>query len=329
MEISYQISWTQSSSHKCDSNTVISGNRIDYGGPLNCQYGCSGTIMSTMSFICTYYSTEDNWLFGEYHTTYTFNSVNDAKTVTIGYESNAWVNEIGGRWNFSTTFSLLPRNDTSQINSSPRVLPTPPLRLQQGCTYTIPLAINDPDNDTVRCRWAIGDECKGICNKFPGAILDTNTCTITYTANNGTGIKGVAVMVEDYAPGSPHRPLSSVALQFLVSVYSSSQSCSTQTEYLKFPTITFHPSNETVFLTSYNESINVTLTCMANDTSSYYWARQDGSIPLSATGIRTNTLTLYDVQPKDSGSYLCVAFVCSICKHTFSNYASVVVINGT
>ena len=104
-------------------------------------------------------------------------------------------------------------------------------------------------------------------------------------------------MLEDYAPGSPHRPLSSVALQFLVSVYSSSQSCSTQTEYLKFPTITFHPSNETVFLTSYNESINVTLTCMANETSSYYWARQDGSIPLSATGLRTNTLTLYDVQP--------------------------------
>ena len=173
----------------------------------------------------------------------------------------------------------------------------------------------------------MGSECSSVCNKFPGATLDTSMCSITYTANYGTGIKVVAIMIEDYAPGSPHHLLSSVALQFLVLVYSSSQSCSTQTEYFKSPTITLHPSNETVILGSYSEPINITLTCMANETSSYYWERQDGNISLSATGLRSNTLTLYDVQLEDAGYYRCVTFVCSICEQTFSNYASVTV-NG-
>ena len=275
-----------------------------------------------MSFICTYYSTVDNWVFGEYNSIYNFNSVTDENTVTIGYESNAWIDEIGGRWNISTTFSLVKRADTSKINSSPYILPTPPLRLQQECTYTIPLAITDPDNDTVKCRWAVGDECKGICDKFPGAILDSNTCTITYTANNGTGIKGVAVMVEDYAPGSLHRSLSSVALQFIVLVYSSSQPCSVQADHFRFPTIVSHPLNETLF-TNRSESVNVTLSCMANETTSYYWERQNGDISNTSVGVHTNTLTLIDVQREDIGNYRCVAFVCSICRRSYSDFASI------
>ena len=325
MEISYQISWTQDNSRRCNSATVANGNRIDYGGALICQYGCSGTVISQLSFICTYYSTGDNWVFGEYYRIYSFNSVTDENTVTIGYEDGAWIGEIGGRWNISTTFSLVKRADTGTINSSPHILPTPPLRLQQGCTHTIPLAINDPDNDTIECRWAVGDECKGICDKFPGAVLDSNACTITYTANYGTGIKGVAVMVEDFAPGSLHHPLSSVALQFIVLVYYSSQPCSVQADHYRFPAIVAHPLNETVFS---GESVNITLTCMANETASYYWERQNGDIPNTSIGVRTNTLTLFDVQREDADNYRCVAFVCSICRRSYSDFASITIING-
>ena len=321
MEIYYQISWKRSSGNVCSTK----GSYKDGESELKCQYGCSATILSKMSYVCTYFSAVDEWSFGENHITYNFNSVLEETTVTIGTYSGAWISKVGGSWNISTTFSLRKRADTGKINSSPQILPTPPLRLQQGCTSTIPLAITDPDNDTVRCRWAVDTECRDICNKFPGASLDSSSCTITYNANYGTGIKAVAIMIEDYTPRSPHYPLSSVALQFLVLVYSSSQPCSTHAdhEYFRFPSIVLHPLNKTVTLTSSNESINFTLTCTANETSSFYWEKNNSNIPHTAIGIRTNTLTLIDAQLQDAGNYRCVAFVCSICRRRFSNYATV------
>ena len=313
----------------CNSTNVSSSHLFRGETNIKCQYGCTGTIISPMSYVCTYFSAEDNWSFGEYHITHKFSSVSDQNTVTVGTKGNNWITAAGdAKWNISTTISLVKRADTDKINSSPRILPTPPLRLQQGCNHTIPLAIYDPDNDTVRCRWAVGLECVSICNKFPGAVLDSATCTITYTANNGTGIKAVAIMIEDYAPGSPDHPLSSVALQFLILVFPSSQPCSSQTKCLRYPSIITHPLNKTVhvFLRQYGKSVNLTLTCMANETSSYYWQKKNGKIPSTSIGVRTNTLTLIDVQPKDAGNYRCVAFVCSICSVSFSNYATVTII---
>ena len=312
MEVSYQISWRHSHRrYACYGIDVANSFLFKGGGNIKCQYGCSGTIISPMSYVCKYYSVIDDWTFGEHHVTYNFSQISFDDIVTIGTVSGNWIKEVGeGDWNISTTFSLTKRNDTGRINSSPRVLPTPPLRLQSGCTYTIPLPVSDPDNDTVRCRWAVGSECRDVCNQFTGAILDTNTSTITYAANNGTGIYAVAIMMDDYAPGSPHRPLSSVALQFLVLVYYSSQSCPSQIEYFRFPSITLHPVNKTVY---WKQSINLTLTCMANETSSYYWERQNGLIPFTSVGVLTNTLTLINVQPEDADSYRCVAYVCSSC----------------
>ena len=39
------------------------------------------------------------------------------------------------------------------------------------------LAVEDPDGDIVRCRWAVGEaECSGVCNAFPNATLDQVSC---------------------------------------------------------------------------------------------------------------------------------------------------------
>jgi len=32
--------------------------------------------------------------------------------------------------------------------------------------------VSDADGDIIRCRWAQGSECAGVCRTFPGAILD-------------------------------------------------------------------------------------------------------------------------------------------------------------
>lgn len=179
-----------------------------------------------MSYTCTDFSTEENWSFGERRYTHDFSAVaSESDVVTIGFVGNAWISPFSSNWNISTTFSLVTRNDTGRINSSPRAITAPVIRLQEGCNHTIALAVNDPDGDIIRCRWAEGRECGGICNQFPGAELDPVSCTINYEANRGVRFWAAALMIEDFTPESS-QPLSSVALQFLVSVIASTDLCS-------------------------------------------------------------------------------------------------------
>ena len=324
MEISYYVSWEQdNTSFECNSSATDNGYLLDDSDSIDCLYSCSGVI-AKMSYVCTCYSAEDNWSFGKNQLTHVFNDTTDINTVTIGSIGEFWSSEISDTWNISTTFSLTTRSDTGKINSSPRAITVPLLHLQEGCKHTIPLGVSDPDNDTIRCRWAVGEECKGICNKFPGAFLDSNSCTIKYHANYGTGIKAVAIMIEDYAPGSLH-PLSSVALQFLVAVFSSPQLCSVNTDYFK-PIVNMDSSNNLI-VKSYSESMNLTLTCIANGASYYYWERENGDIPFDTIGVNTSNLTFIDVQPEDSGNYRCV--VTNDCDVTsYSDYSTVTVIEG-
>ena len=150
---------------------------------------------------------------------------------TIGFTGYAWIAPFTSNWNVSTTFSLTTRADTGQINSSPRAVTAPVIRLQENCNHIIPIVVNDPDNDIIQCRWAVGAECSGICNRFPGAQLNSSSCTLTYTANRGTGFNAVALMIEDFMPGST-QPMSSVALQFLVLVIASNEPCAQQPEFI-------------------------------------------------------------------------------------------------
>ena len=218
----------------CDEDTIANGHLTGRWGWLICQYGCSNyyQYITYMLYVCTDFSVEENWSFGERRLTYNFTGpVED--TITIGFTGGCWIFPLGCNWNISTTFSLSIRNDTGQINSSPRTITTPVIRLQQGCNHTIPLAVSDPDGDIIKCRWAVGRECGGVCNvrAFPGAELYRETCIIRYEANRGTGILAAAVMIEDFLPGS-QRPLSSVALQFIVLVVASTDPCSQQLEFI-------------------------------------------------------------------------------------------------
>ena len=217
MEITSQISWRRSFSsspnYYCDSSTVVSNILIE-NRSLSCQYGCQDSV--NVPFLCTEYSVEGDWSYLQGHTTFYFFNVYDINTVTIGTVGSAWINFYGG-WNISTTLSLATRPDTGQINSSPRVASFPYLYLLEGYYYTIPLAVIDPDNDKIQCRWANGIECSGACDRIPGAVLDPESCTIRYRTNFGTGLKAIAIMIEDFLPCSSV-PLSSVAHQFLVKV---------------------------------------------------------------------------------------------------------------
>ena len=212
----------------CDSSTLANSNTTINTITFNCPYGCQGSV--TISFFCIEYSVENNWSYLEGHETHVFN-VTDVNAVTLSYAGGDWIGPYGS-WNISTTFSLVPRTDTGKINSSPRVVSFPKLHLLEGYHYNISLAITDLDNDHVQCRWANGTECFSVCNSIPGAALDPNSCTIRYHANNGTGLKAVAIMIEDFLPFSTV-PLSSVAHQFIVEVINISQSsCASQPQFV-------------------------------------------------------------------------------------------------
>ena len=88
--------------------------------------------------------------------------------------------------------------------------------------------------------------------------------------------------------------------------------------FADLPQIYIHPLDKTVKVD--NDSTSVTFTCMAYDVSSYFWLRENGGIPSNAVGINSNSLTLHNILPPDSGRYQCMAKN----EHgsTYSNYAN-------
>ena len=75
-----------------------------------------------------------------------------------------------GSWSVSTTVDLNPRPHNSLINSSPVSASAPIIRLIIGCSYNIPIHVDDPDGHEVRCRFGNdSSECGGVCQALPGA----------------------------------------------------------------------------------------------------------------------------------------------------------------
>ncbi|KAK7074162.1 hypothetical protein SK128_012723 [Halocaridina rubra] len=232
VEIEFTVSWSRTSSEggDCDQDVIASGASLGYGD-IECMAGCSGNVVPAI-YQCTAFSIRGDWSQGYSRQVHTFVTGNGI--VTIGFTDCCW--STSSDWNLVTTFSPDPRSDTGVINSTPRPVTSLNLRLLAGCNHTIAIPVTDPDNDIVRCRWASGyNECGTVCNFFPNAILDEETCTLQYEAIYGPGLYTVAIMVEDFLPGS-NTPLSSVALQFMVEVFSSAASCSSVPQFLP-PTI--------------------------------------------------------------------------------------------
>ena len=72
-----------------------------------------------------------------------------------------------------------------------------------------------------------------------------------------------------------------------------------------------------------SDTDHLSLTCEAIGATSYYWERQDGSIPSGATGVNTDTLTIVNLRPEDAGNYRLV--VSNDSEVDYSNYAEITI----
>jgi len=52
--------------------------------------------------------------------------------------------------------------------------------------------------------------------------------------------------------------------------------------------------------------ISVTVRGLNSNNCTYHWRRVNGSLPDTASGVNTPTLTINQVSPSDRGSYYCV-----------------------
>ena len=63
--------------------------------------------------------------------------------------------------------------------------------------------------------------------------------------------------------------------------------------------------NNTVNL--FVKNYNLSMKCLPSDTDlQYKWNRKNTSLPASAVGANTSTLTIYRLTPEDAGDYQCI-----------------------
>ncbi|PFX27722.1 Deleted in malignant brain tumors 1 protein [Stylophora pistillata] len=195
---------------------ISSSQLISYGGSWNTKCdnsynslcGSSHAISNTY-FYCTDYSVSEDWTVGENNFTYTFH--NSEKQWHVS-------------WKVETAINLAPRWDNGKINSSPVTRSPPIVRFPGGCRQSFRIPVEDPDGDTVKCRFATYSESFKVNTSFPYGELDETSCLLTYDGSQAAvgGIYAIALSLEDFPAGTTNfgsvTPFSSIPLQFLVMV---------------------------------------------------------------------------------------------------------------
>ncbi|XP_048727704.2 mucin-4-like isoform X2 [Ostrea edulis] len=230
VRVTHRMSWRKSA-FDCDQAYIDNRTNRTFDS-ISCYSGCSSTTWNRPSItsVCTDFSTSEDWATyeGEFTTTFPLST-----SYVIGYSSCCWIGTLqvnpSSSWSIVTHINLAYRSDIGRVNKSPVTAMQPIVRLQRGCSHTIQIPVADDDGDTVRCRWATNspvNECAGICQSFPNAVLDETTCTIDYSSTtNSNGYYGVAIQIEDFATSSSTTPISSIPLQFLVEIFDSNSPC--------------------------------------------------------------------------------------------------------
>ncbi|XP_078329616.1 uncharacterized protein LOC111112680 [Crassostrea virginica] len=237
VRVTHRMSWRNTHyTPVCDDSYKANKTERTFG-TFSCISGCGSSWSSpSIQSVCTDYSTSEDWATYEGEFKVTLQS--STSPLVISYTSCCWIGTLiinpSSSYTITTRIDLSYRQDIAGINSSPVTAMQPIVRLQHGCSHSIKIPVADDNGDIIRCRWAQNtSECGGICNSFPGAVLNQTDCRLDYSSESHTvGYYGVAIQIEDFANSSSFTPLSSIPLQFLVVIFNSSSTCSSAPTFI-------------------------------------------------------------------------------------------------
>ncbi|CAF3521194.1 unnamed protein product [Rotaria sp. Silwood1] len=179
-----------------------------------------------------------------------------SNTTTISTTTVSSCYNTGSSWSIGCCLDLSIRLD-GIINTPPVATIISPIHVPVNTKTNIKIPVIDADNDVIRCRWAQNttslDECGDVCGIAPGSTLNSNDCTLLFDST-GTIVGQyypITLMVEDFYTASSYSPFSSIPLQFLIKIVSTSN-C-----FIK-PTLSSNLSNCTAI--SVGVQFNFTLT---------------------------------------------------------------------
>lgn len=182
LQFRFRIGWRRSSSSNlyCNQSTISSNQLISYGSSWDatCTNSlnpvCGSAAIGNTNFYCTDFSTNEDWTVGENNFTHTFK--NNEKEWHVSYSGCCWIalSHYGGSssWRVKTTINLSPRSDNGKINSSPVTRSPAIVRFPGGCRQSFRIPVEDPDGDTVKCRFATISESLRNSTSFPYGTLD-------------------------------------------------------------------------------------------------------------------------------------------------------------
>lgn len=94
----------------------------------------------------------------------------------LSFSGCCWIalSHYGGStsWRVETTINLSLRSDNGKINSSPVTRSPAIVRFPGGCRQSFRIPVEDPDGDTVKCRFATISESLRDNTSFPYGTLD-------------------------------------------------------------------------------------------------------------------------------------------------------------
>ncbi|CAF1091125.1 unnamed protein product [Brachionus calyciflorus] len=220
VQLEYKFYWRSDfdivGNYRCNDTKIATQFPIGDASTVNCNVGCTPNSFSLNSKVyCDGYSLTNNWSSGKRTELVTLSS--SQKYVEALFTGSSWLTlrSGGGSWQIRVKMNLTTRSDINKINTPPISLSSPIIKLKLNCNSTIKIPVFDQDGDRVKCRFSTGNECGGICQTVPGAIIDSDKCTLTFKPAS-IGYFAAALQIEDFSDQiSSTLPLSSVPIQFL------------------------------------------------------------------------------------------------------------------
>ncbi|CAF1255393.1 unnamed protein product [Didymodactylos carnosus] len=154
------------------------------------------------------------------HFSIMFNNTNGWRTLT-----SVTAGGSGAPWQLECDIDIRLRPDNGLINTPPTANIISPIKIPVNVQETIQWSTFDADGDDIRCRWATGAECGGVCKSlstYPAGTNLTSNCALNIKGTAVGTWYALAIMVEDFVNSTSFTALSSVPLQFLISVINAS-----------------------------------------------------------------------------------------------------------